>query len=431
MYLQETILSILGREVTPAVGCTEPVAIALNAAHAAQELKKTGQEPTSIEVRLSKGIFKNGMDVGIPGTDQTGLDVAAALGVALEDPSEGLELLKDIDDETRNRADVYLKEIVPHIQVLIDSKPIYVETVLRSKDHVAKAITEDRHETIVRLELDGKVVELPDLEQAKKKNGVDLGDFYQTSIDEIVTAIEGISEEKLLFLLDGLHMNLSAAKKGLEQPYGLGVGYNTKVNMEDGLVAKDLTNLAYMLTSAASDVRMSGERIPVMSSSGSGNNGLTAILPLAALHEIKNLDDATLTRSLAISHIITSYVKHYIGRLSNLCGCSIAASIGSGAAIAWVLGGKDIIGATINNVIANQAGVVCDGAKPGCALKLGTAAATAVQSALLAYRGTELKDHNGLTDPLPEKSIANLATLSSKGMGQVDLTIIDIMKERI
>lgn len=430
MNLQKTILSILGREVTPAVGCTEPVAIALNAAYAAQELKKTGQEPTSIEVYLSKGIFKNGMDVGIPGTDETGLDVAAALGVALANPSQGLELLKGIDENTRIKAQEYLKNLSPKIHVLIDSKPIYVETILRSKDHSAKAITEDRHEALVHLELDGKPMELSSGAQAMQHHGFDLGDFYQTSLDDIVTAVEALDARELHFLLDGLEMNLSAAKKGLEKPYGLGVGYNTKINMEEGLVARDLTNLAYMLTSAASDVRMSGERIPVMSSSGSGNNGLTAILPLAALHEIKNLDDDTLSRALAISHLVTSYVKHYIGRLSNLCGCSIAASIGSGAAIAWVLGGASLIPATINNVIANQAGVVCDGAKPGCALKLGTAAATAVQSALLAYRGTELKDHNGLTDPRPEQSIANLATLSSKGMDKVDLTIIDIMKER-
>ena len=201
-------------------------------------------------------------------------------------------------------------------------------------------------------------------------------------------------------------------------------------NIDVGLVAQDLANLAVVLTAAASDVRMSGERVSVMSSSGSGNNGLTAILPLAALQDIRPLDDDALVRALAISHTITSYVKHYIGRLSNLCGCSIAAAIGSGSAIAWVLGGKGAIAGTVNNIIANQAGVICDGAKPGCALKLGTAAMTAVQAALLSIKGTVIEDPNGLADPCAEKSIENLATLSSNGMSNVDRTIIDIMQNR-
>ena len=174
--------------------------------------------------------------------------------------------------------------------------------------------------------------------------------------------------------------------------------------------------MAYALTAAASDVRMSGYSMPVMSSSGSGNNGLTAILPLAAYKEIMKISDEDLVKALAISHIITSYVKRYIGRLSNLCGCSIAASIGSGAAIAWLLGDKNAITSTINNIIANQAGVICDGAKPSCALKLGTAASTAVQSALLAIEGITIKDFNGIVDnQVEKKALEILQSLVVKG----------------
>lgn len=428
MSKQAFIVELLKHEVRPGIGCTEPVAIALATAYATKAL---GEEPEELLVYLSKGIYKNAMDVGIPGTDKTGLDVAAALGAALKDPGRELELLGDITDKTREKADEYLSRIPIDVKVSDKESNVLVEVYAKGKNHQAHALIEGRHDRLTELSLDGESFPLPEMESSKQAfSEEEYKEFYSSSIDELVTTIEAIPFEELQFLLDGLMMNKEVAKQGMDKPYGLGVGHSTHKNIEEGFISSDLSNLAYMLTAAASDVRMSGERISVMSSSGSGNNGLTAILPLAALQEIKDLDDDTIVRALAMSHVITSYVKYYIGRLSNLCGCSIAASIGSGSAIAWALGGKDKVAPTINNIIANQAGVICDGAKPGCALKLGTAAMTAVQAALLTLQGTELEDHNGLTDPLPERSIQNLATLSSYGMGKVDLTIIDIMKNR-
>lgn len=428
MSKQAFIVELLKHEVRPAIGCTEPVAIALATAYATKAL---GEEPEEILVSMSKGIYKNAMDVGIPGTDKTGLDVAAALGAALKDPEKELELLGEITEKTRAIADEYLKNIPIVVQVSDKENNVLIEVHVKGKNHKAHAMIEGRHDRLTELSVDGESFALPEMESSKQVlSEEESKEFYASSIDELVSTIETMPLEDLQFLLDGLQMNRKVAEQGMEKAYGLGVGHSTHKNIEEGFVSSDLSNLAYMLTAAASDVRMSGERISVMSSSGSGNNGLTAILPLAALQEMKDLEDVTIARALAISHVITSYVKHYIGRLSNLCGCSIAASIGSGAAIAWALGGRDKVAATINNIIANQAGVICDGAKPGCALKLGTAAMTAVQAALLSLQGTVLEDHNGLTDPRPEKSIQNLAKLSSVGMGQVDLTIIDIMKNR-
>lgn len=371
------------------------------------------------------------MDVGIPGTEKTGLDVAAALGASLNDSSKGLELLGDMNDEKKEIANKYLEECSITVKIADTDKTVYIEALLESQNHQSRALILERHDQLVELSLDGKSLPL-----AKKENtSVDIspeekGRFYHIKLEEIAEAIEQIPGEQLYFLLEGLEMNKKAAALGIKEHYGLGVGFNMQKNIEEGLIGEDLASLAFVLTAAASDVRMSGERVSVMSSSGSGNNGLTAILPLAALEQIKPLDDATLARALAISHTITSYVKHYIGRLSNLCGCSIAAAIGSGSAIAWVLGGKIAIPATVNNIIANQAGVICDGAKPGCALKLGTAAITAVQAALLSLKGTTIQDPNGLVDPCAEKSIENLAALSSVGMAKVDEAIIDIMQNR-
>ena len=432
MDIKRHIIEILNREIKPAIGCTEPVAVALNTAYGVSILPNDSKEISKITVEVSKGIYKNGMDVGIPNTNKIGLHIAASLGASIGDPKCGLEILGKITNEELKYSEKILESCEINVKVDKDNnKPVYIKTTIENKDHVSIAITEDKHDNIVLLSIDGNEI-LNKRNGANKENNNDYEEqnFYNLPINTIVEEIEKLDYEDIKFLLDGMEMNMNIAKEGLDKKHGLGVGYSYNSNMKNGLISKDFVNLAYALTAAASDVRMSGYSMPVMSSSGSGNNGLTAILPLAAYKEIMKISDEDLVKALAISHIITSYVKRYIGRLSNLCGCSIAASIGSGAAIAWLLGDKNAITSTINNIIANQAGVICDGAKPSCALKLGTAASTAVQSALLAIEGITIKDFNGIVDNQVEKSIRNLAKLSGEGMKNIDDTVIEIMLNR-
>ncbi|OZV12122.1 hypothetical protein CIW83_10880 [Tissierella sp. P1] len=432
MDIKRHIIEILNREIKPAIGCTEPVAVALNTAYGVSILPNDSKEISKITVEVSKGIYKNGMDVGIPNTNKIGLHIAASLGASIGDPKCGLEILGKITNEELKYSEKILESCEINVKVDKDNnKPVYIKTTIENKNHVSVAITEDKHDNIVLLSIDGNEI-LNKRNGASKENNNDNEEqnFYSLPINTIVEEIEKLNYEDIKFLLDGMEMNMNIAKEGLDKKHGLGVGYSYNSNMKNGLISKDFVNLAYALTAAASDVRMSGYSMPVMSSSGSGNNGLTAILPLAAYKEIIKISDEDLVKALAISHIITSYVKRYIGRLSNLCGCSIAASIGSGAAIAWLLGDKNAITSTINNIIANQAGVICDGAKPSCALKLGTAASTAVQSALLAIEGITIKDFNGIVDNQVEKSIRNLAKLSGEGMKNIDDTVIEIMLNR-
>lgn len=432
MDIKKYIVEILNREVKPAVGCTEPVAIALDAAYAISLLPKDSKEISKIIVEVSKGIYKNGMDVGIPNTNKIGLHIAAALGASIGNPKNGLEILGRITSEELEYSEKILELCEIDVKVAKDNnKPVYIKVTIENEKHTAIAIIEDKHDNVVFLSLDGNEVLNNRTVGSNKNNGVnDEEEFYHLPILTIVEEIEKLDYKDIKFLIDGLEMNMEVATVGLDNKYGLGVGYGYNKNMDKGLLSKDLGNLAYALTAAASDVRMSGYSLPVMSSSGSGNNGLTAILPLAAYKEMIGASDEDLAKALAISHIITSYIKKYIGRLSNLCGCSIAASIGSGAAISWLLGDKNAIPPTINNIIANQAGVICDGAKPGCALKLGTAASTAVQSALLGIQGITVTDYNGIVDNVVENSIRNLAKLSSEGMKDIDDTVIDIMLNR-
>lgn len=250
------------------------------------------------------------------------------------------------------------------------------------------------------------------------------------TIKELVENIEKLNFEDIKFLLDGISMNEEIAEYGLNQKVGIGVGYGMKKSMEEGLLGDDLMNQAMMITAAASDARMAGIKMPVMSSNGSGNHGLTAILPIVAYNRKFPQSEERLAKALAISHLITAYVKNFTGRLSAVCGCGVAASTGATAGISWLMSGdiRQIEGA-IENMVANLSGMICDGAKAGCALKLASAASAAVQSAIIAKQECYVPPMNGIVGSKVEQSIQNLGKISDKGMSVTDKVIINVMDE--
>lgn len=426
MRLKETILNILTNDVKLAVGCTEPVAIALGVAAAANKLN---EEIEYVEVNLSPNIYKNGMFVGIPNIDEVGLDVAASLGAAIKDPSKKLTILSELNESSVNYAKELLRANKVKINLFKDSpKRIYVESIVKTKNNVAKSIIEDQHDNITSIKLNNKEVILEKNQANNTSSRIIDEEIFSLPIKNIIEEIEKFELDEIKFMLDGLDINMKAAELGLKNKLGIGVGYAMKEKLDEGIISKDLPNLALVLTAAASDARMSGLPIPVMSSNGSGNHGITAILPIAAYSQMNEVSDEKLAKALAISHIITAYIKNYIGRLSSLCGCSIAAATGSSCAIGWLMDGNtDAIQGTIKNILANQTGVVCDGAKAGCALKLATAASSGVQSAMLAKGGYTVDKDNGIVTNSAEESIKNLGSLSKFGMDKVDNAIIDIM----
>lgn len=425
MDLKRNILYILQNEVKPAVGCTEPVAIALAAAAAASVL---ASHVDRIDVFLSPNVYKNGMNVGIPSIDEIGLDVAAALGASKRSYSDGLTILGNISPEVLSEAKNLLRNKSVSVKLKDTDKKVYVEVCAYSGSDCGRAVIEDKHDNITGIFYNDTTVYSMEEVCAASTDGCMDEEFFDCKLTDIISEIEQLSYEDVAPMLDGLKMNEEAARLGMEKRLGIGTGYAIHKSMGDGIISKDLPNIAMMMTSAASDARMSGLVIPVMSSNGSGNNGLTAILPIAAYNHMHPQSNDKLARALAISHVITTYIKHYIGRLSPLCGCSIAAATGSACGITWLMGGvyRHIQG-TVKNILANLAGVICDGAKPGCSLKLGTAAASGVQSALLAMGGYSACKNNGIVTGTAEQAIKNLGTLSRNGMGNVDKTIIDIM----
>ncbi|MGK0469304.1 serine dehydratase subunit alpha family protein [Clostridium sp.] len=426
MKLRNLIVQTLVEEVVPAMGCTEPVAVALACAKAKELIKFNYIE--SAEIFVSPNIYKNGLSVGIPNTNEIGLYIAAALGFVGGKSEKDLRVLEGISDIQV----ILAKELLHSGKLLLDIKDtedkIYIEVNLVTDKGKCSVIISGKHNKFVYIESLGEVI--LDLKKEDKSSNSGKNILYSLSIREIIVEIEKIPHDEIAFMLDGIVLNEIVAMAGLKEKKGMGVGYALKKSIKQGILSEDLMTASMMLTAAASDARMSGINLSVMSSNGSGNNGLTAILPIVAYKNIFNVDDEKLAKAVAISHIVNSYIKHYIGRLSALCACGVAAGTGSGVAIAWLMGASyDQIDGVIKNTIANTSGMICDGAKEGCSLKLSTSASVAVSSAILAINNSIVPVRNGIVAETAEQTIMNLGVLSVEGMSITDKVILKTMKK--
>lgn len=429
-----TVKDILRIEVVPALGCTEPVAIALGAAAAASLLPK--KEFDSIEIWVDPNIYKNGLAVIIPGTNgMTGLDTASVLGALGGDPSRGLEALETIDDACVAKTRAFLEEHDVTVN-LLEEAGLYIKTVLTTGTDRAESLITDLHTNIVELTLNGKAVASPLLSETSAKGGrnllAELEEWLrELTLEDILKLVDDLDEDDLAFLEEGLRYNLKLAEYGLKHGSGLGVGKALDRLLRQKLLVKDMSTSAKVLTSAAADARMGGAKLPAMSSGGSGNHGLTAILPIWAIKDFIDHDHSTVLKAIGLSHIITAYVKAHTGRLSAVCGCSVAAGAGATSGITYLIGGDaDHITGAIKNLTEDLAGIICDGAKAGCALKLNTAAGAAVQAALFSLQGLNVKETDGIIGTSSEKTIQNIGTLSTDGMVATDQTILKIMLEK-
>ncbi len=430
-----TAKDILQMQVAPALGCTEPVAIALGAAAAASLLPNTRFD--RIEVWLDPNIYKNGLGVIIPGTrGMVGLDTASVLGALGGDPELGLEVLEPLTDEIVAEAQQFLteNEVVVH---LLEEPGLHIRTRIHSKTDTAESLITQLHNNIVELKLNGESVQnSPLLESTQdgstaKKHGELESWLKQQSLNDLVALIDNLDQEDLNFIREGVECNLKLAAYGLKHGTGLGVGKALERMLRQKLLVKDMATTAKVLTSAAADARMGGVKLPAMSSAGSGNHGLTATLPIWAIKDFIEHEEETILRAIGLSHIVTAYVKAHTGRLSAVCGCSVAAGAGATAGITYLIGGDaGHMAGAIKNLSEDLAGVICDGAKAGCAIKLNTAAGAAVQAALFSLQGVNVQDTDGIIGESPEKTIQNIGTLSVDGMIETDKTILKIMQEK-
>lgn len=419
----DEFIKIVKKEVVPALGCTEPIAVALAAAKAREVLKV---DPERTEVYVSANIYKNGMGVGIPGTGMVGLDIAAALGVVGGNSEEKLEVLKAITKEDISKS----KELVDNNEICVKPKDVpnklYVEAVCINKNHVARVVIKDMHSNIVLVQLNDEI--LFEAGNKEEKSEVKNEAVQPTlTVEKIYDFALNADFEDIEFILEGAKLNKAISKEGLKEEYGLKVGKTIFENMEKGLLGDDIQNYAMAITAAASDARMAGSMLSVMSNSGSGNQGITVMLPVVAVAEKIDCDDEKLARALILSNLVAIHIKTYLGRLSALCGC-VVASAGASCGITYLLGGNlENVIYSIKNMVGNITGMICDGAKTGCALKVSTGVSAAVQAALLAINNIEISDKDGIIHKDIERTIQNIADIGTKGMAETDKLILDIM----
>lgn len=434
--LQTLALEVLKEEVKPAMGCTEPVAVALAAAKAAEtykayfEVENLPLEHMTMSVKVNPNLFKNGLAVGIPNCPERGIHVAGALGITACHSDLGLNVFADMTKENVDKAITFAKAGKVELGILDTTDKVRVEIELHDETHRVFVVLSGKHDRFDFIEVDDACIWKN--EEVVQSISIDKTAFFKLKVEEIVHLASTFSKEQLEFLQEGLDMNWKVAQAGIEKPLGMGVGYHTLEAVKEGILGDDIVNRALAYTAAASDARMSGLNLPVMSSNGSGNNGLTAILPLVAWFEKHPTSELEMLQAAALSHLLNCYIKDRIGRLSAMCSCSVSAATGSGAAIAWLMS-KDIkvVERTITNMAGNLTGMICDGGKEGCALKLGTGAAAGIRSALLAKAGVVVPAGNGIIDESLEKTIENMGIISQQGMQITDETILNVMLDRV
>ena len=415
-YVQ--MLCMIKEQIRPALGCTEPGSVAYAAAVSAKTL---GVPPEMLTVSVSRNILKNAMGVGIPGTDQIGLPIAAALGALDGDADAGLAALHDMDQEKLRRAQTFVDERRVQIQLNDTDMKLYIDVLAEGGGHSARTVIAGSHTHIVLMERDG--VRL-DVDQSSEEGS--LGDATATlSLREIDEFVRQVPTEELLFLQECVDMNLAIAREGLAHPYGLGIGQS----ISETLAQNDTEeNYALALTCAAADARMGGCTLPVMSSCGSGNQGLTATLPIIAVAQRRGLSQEQTLRALSYSLLVTIHIKQHLGKLSALCACSVGASIGTACALTYMAGGTvEQIGHCVDNVVADVSGVICDGAKAGCSLKIATGVSSAFRSSMLAMKNRSATATDGIVGRDPESSVDNLANLCNTGMQDTDRVILDML----
>lgn len=412
-------------EVVPALGCTEPIAVALAAA---TSTKLLGGKIERAEIALSGNIMKNGLGVGIPGTGMVGLPIAAALGITGGDPTKELEVLNGVTPEHITLAKEMVK--ADKIKVFMKDKvdKLYIEATCFSGKNSARTVICGSHTNIVLTELNGKIVSQKSCNAFSfDKESESKAQEYHMTVEGIWNFINKVPLEKIRYVLEGAEMNRRIALEGLNGDYGLRVGKTLRLNVKKGILCDDLANYAMALTAAASDARMAGCTLSVMSNSGSGNQGITVMMPIVATAERLGSSEEKLIRALYLGNLIAIHLKEFMSKLSALCG-TVTASTGASCGMVYLMGGGlPQINYAIKNMIGNISGMICDGAKAGCALKVSTTINAALQSALLAIENIEISETDGIIERDIEKTIKNLATVASEGMEKTDEVILDIM----
>ena len=421
--IKKQIIALIHREVIPAIGCTEPIAVALACAKAAEVL---GGKPERVEVYLSANILKNAMGVGIPGTGMVGLPIAIALGSLIGRSAYGLEVLKDLSPEglAEGKAMVERKCITIALKEQVDK--LYIEVVSHRGDDESRVVISHAHTHFSFIARNGEV--LYNEESGASHEELEADEEIALNFGLVYDFAMQMPLEEIRFILETARVNEAAAKASMEAGcYGHTVSQTFAGEFGKRFLGDSVYTHMLAMTAAACDARMDGAMIPVMSNSGSGNQGLSATLPVVSFAKDMQSSEEQLIRALMLSHLMVIYIKQSLGRLSALCGCVVAAT-GASCGITYLMGGsRQQLTYAIKNMIGNITGMICDGAKPSCALKVSSGVSTAMLSALMAMEHKVVTPVEGIIDEDVDRSIANLTSIGSKGMEATDRLVLDIM----
>lgn len=446
--------TLLSEILKPSLGCTEPVSVALAVSIAKQSLNhrlptwlKKSEEtynnrdktfsPISIAIHVNKNVFKNAFSIYLPNTDgEQGIIMAAALGL-FTDPEHKMTLFESLTPEIVKKAQNISKEIYIDVSVSDDnSNLLLIEVTLEVEDsnkkkHTACTKIFGSHDNVVFVQADNEILFEKNISETSSVFSNNMVELSKMPIEEIVNLVENLSEKNKILISNTIEKNIKACLQGLNKPHGLGSGYQILNLMEVEKNYTDRLISSGYLPAAGSDARMSGHAVEVMSSSGSGNQGIAATMPIISYAHRNQLDKERLIKSVALSHLITAYITVYLGYLSPMCGAILKAGVGAAAGIMYYKGGsKKNIEQVINLMIGYLAGIMCDGAKPGCALRVALAGEIAATSAYMVSKGVEISDDNGIIGSTAEETIQNLAELA-QAMKEVDSQIITIMKRKM
>lgn len=422
---------ILNSEMELATGCTEPGAIALTAAYAGHELEKLGDVVQTLAVNASSNIIKNAMAAGIPGTEYVGIPYAAAIGAAAANPDRKLEVINNVADHVYRAAELLVKSDRVTLTLADVPQKLYIEVTATGQHHTARAVIADLHTHLVLLEVDGKEVfssngaaaggddsvsseEIADFLTVRK-----IFDFCHTELDPLNDPIDIIRQ--------AIEVNSHICDEGMKKDYGLAIGPNLERNCRDGVMTRDLCTNSMIITAAGADARMAGAPFSVVANSGSGNQGITTTMPVVSMARWKEVSEETMLRAVTLSNLVAIRIKSKFGRLSALCGASVAGT-GAACGITYLLGGNyDQVTYAIQNMVGDVTGMLCDGAKADCSLKISSCVNAAFQAAFMAMRNIRVQSTDGIVEQDVEKTIDNFAALGNEGSGPMDAAILEMM----
>lgn len=424
--IRKQIIDLMHREVIPAVGCTEPSAVALCTAKAASLLPE-GSDVEKVEVKASANILKNSMGVGIPGTGMIGLPIAIALGALIGDPADSLEVLGRVTPDAVELGQKFIESDAITIS-LAENAPsvLHIDVTVHGGGHTARAVISGSHTNLVYTSCDERCT-LNMLDNHSETNAEK--DDMQLDMKTVWEFATETPLDEIAFILESRRYNMAAARFALGGDYGHSLGATV---LSKGSRFWGDSVLCHMIgyTSAACDARMGGAPVAVMSNSGSGNQGITATMPVAVYAEENGDDEQTTARALALSHLTSIYIKQSLGRLSALCGCVVASTAASSGLVYLMGGGYEQVCSAIKNMIANLTGMICDGAKPSCSMKISSGVSTAFVSALMAINGRCVSQAEGIVSDDVDESIRNLTSIGREAMNETDRLVLHIMTHK-